>query len=60
MQMTCDAVTLLFNGASEVVRQNNKRGVGHDNAFIANANASLTSTVKNINDRNRARYGISG
>lgn len=60
LQMTCDSVALLFNGASELVRQNNKRGVVHDGARLATANASLAATVKSINERNRTRFGIAG
>jgi uncharacterized protein len=60
-QMTCDAVTLLFNGASEIVRQNNTKQTstfpGLSEAH-QRANASLHDTVKLINQRNRERFGL--
>jgi len=61
-QLTCDAVQLLFNGASELVRQANSRRTitdmsgGHN--YNTAANASLLETVRSINQKNRDQYGI--
>lgn len=58
-QMTCDAVALLFNGASELMRQQNtKRSTDRQGVHNAQTVHDLSETVKLINQRNRERYGV--
>lgn len=58
-QMSCDAVGLVFNGASELVRQANTHRTSQPTDGL-NYNSSalgLEDTVKMINQRNREQYG---
>jgi len=57
--MTCDSVQVLFNGASELVRQQSTRGsITEGRNYNPSSNNSLTDTVRLINQRNRERYGF--
>lgn len=59
-QMTCDAVSILFNGASEMVRRANVQGTssGLNGGRHGNSpDAMMQSTVQRINEANRKKYG---
>ncbi len=60
-QMTCDAVSILFNGASEQVRQANSgrtAAVGDGRGYHERVNGVLQSTVQDINKRNKEFYKV--
>jgi uncharacterized protein len=61
-QMTCDSIQLVFNGASELIRQANSRrttdNLGAGMNYHAAQNASMLETVQHINKLNREKYGI--
>lgn len=56
--MTCDSVQVLFNGASELVRQQSTRGSITEGRNYNHGSDSLTDTVRLINQRNRERFGL--
>lgn len=64
--LSCDAVTVVFNGASEIVR---KAGMSNNNGgaappaglrFGSGTVSTVQDTVANINRINRERFGITG
>lgn len=60
-QMTCDAVSILFNGASEQARQANSgrtAAVGDGRDYHARVNGVMQSQVSDINKRNKEFYKV--
>lgn len=58
-QMTCDSVAMLFNGASEMVKQSTRdRGTPGEGHNYHKDALSLVDTVKLINAKNREKFGF--